>query len=349
VRVAGSPDGRLGYVAALDGLRGIAIAVVLGYHFLGLPGGYLGVDFFFVLSGFLITTLLLEEHAATGRISLRRFYERRARRLLPALGAVLLFSLLVATLNFEAGPAGWGWTRVKAVGICLAYSANIFRALGHQLPIEVSPLWSLAQEEQFYFLWPAVLILLLRRGVDARRLAGWLLIAACGFAFWRGYLAFTHGATSRVFFGPDMRADGLLLGCALAALRHAGVQLRLRPPVWVMLAAGGGLMAVAESGAAYALALPAAELAAAGVIVAAVAGVGGPLAWRPIVWLGSISYGLYVWQGPVLLLGGHGIAPAAVAVGLGWLSSRFIEAPFRRRRALPAIDGVPVAATGGGA
>src|SRR5712691_9865962 len=90
---------RLGYVPALDGLRGIAILAVLGYHFFGLRAGFFGVDLFFVLSGFLITTLLLEEHSSSGAISFRRFYERRARRLLPALGTVLLFSLLVAALN----------------------------------------------------------------------------------------------------------------------------------------------------------------------------------------------------------------------------------------------------------
>ncbi|HJU37756.1 MAG TPA: acyltransferase [Gaiellaceae bacterium] len=141
-------DRRLGYVPALDGIRGLAILLVVAYHFLGLPGGFYGVDLFFVLSGFLITTLLLEERAATGRVSLRAFYLRRARRLLPALGAVLAFTCLLAALAFATGEHGSGRRLAEGVAVCLFYSANVFRMLGHALPLNLTPMWSLAEEEQ---------------------------------------------------------------------------------------------------------------------------------------------------------------------------------------------------------
>src|SRR5712671_6272444 len=128
---------RLGYVPALDGVRGIAILAVIGNHFLGLSGGFFGVDVFFVLSGFLITTLLLEEHAASGGISFRRFYERRARRLLPALGVLLLF---VGLLGISVG-----WFVIGELASGLFYATNIVRAIGHPHTFSgpVGHLWSL--------------------------------------------------------------------------------------------------------------------------------------------------------------------------------------------------------------
>jgi peptidoglycan/LPS O-acetylase OafA/YrhL len=325
---------RLGYVPALDGLRGIAIAAVVGYHFFDLPGGIYGVDLFFVLSGFLITTLLLEEHASAGTVSLRNFYERRARRLLPALAPVLMFSLLVGTLNMEAGQRTAALVRFKAVAACALYSANIVHLLGHLLPIEVSPMWSLAQEEQFYFVWPVLLLLLLRRRVTPSQLMVGLIGFACCVTAWRAFLAL-HGHESRVFFGPDTHCDGLALGAALAAARAAGWNIgrRLLVPFLVVFLA---LVALPISQRTqYAYGLTVVVVASAGLIASAPTS--RLLAWPPLVWLGSISYGLYLWQGPVLLLGGHGVVPAAIAVMLGYASTRWVEKPFRKRHRQPTL------------
>ena len=159
---------RLGHLRALDGLRGIAILGVIGMHLFNEPsGGFYGVDLFFVLSGFLITTLLLEEWDKTGGVSLPGFYRRRAYRLLPALFTVLALWVIVT----RASPRGF--EQAAAGGF---YIANIVNALGSNL-LGGTPLvvfWSLAQEEQFYLLWPLVLILLLKRGMPESRIAkGW--------------------------------------------------------------------------------------------------------------------------------------------------------------------------------
>jgi peptidoglycan/LPS O-acetylase OafA/YrhL len=148
--------GRLGHVPALDGIRGLAIALVVSMHAFGFPaGGFIGVDLFFVLSGFLITTLLLEEVEATGRISLRDFYERRVRRLLPALLVLLIvYSVVEAARGRSVLPAVAGLFYFSNFSNFLHLTAWRTNALDH--------LWSLAEEEQFYLVWPPILILLVR-------------------------------------------------------------------------------------------------------------------------------------------------------------------------------------------
>jgi peptidoglycan/LPS O-acetylase OafA/YrhL len=141
----------------------MAILLVLAYHFLGLSGGFYGVDLFFVLSGFLITTLLLDERVKSGHVSFRRFYIRRARRLLPALLAVLAVACFMALVPPRGSAPGFGRFSLEGAAVCLLYAANIFRMLGHLLPINLTPMWSLAEEEQFYFIWPALFVLLSRK------------------------------------------------------------------------------------------------------------------------------------------------------------------------------------------
>ena len=161
----------------------MAILLVLAYHFLGLPGGFYGVDLFFVLSGFLITNLLLDERARTGRISFTGFYARRARRLLPALLAVLGVACFMAVVPPAGSGPGFGRLLLEGVVVCLLYVANIFRMLGHLLPINLTPMWSLAEEEQFYFVWPVLFVLLSRR-LSAGRLAAVLVAAAIAVTAW---------------------------------------------------------------------------------------------------------------------------------------------------------------------
>jgi peptidoglycan/LPS O-acetylase OafA/YrhL len=209
----------LGYRPALDGLRAVAVLAVLTYHVGWIPGGFLGVDVFFMLSGFLITTLLCEEHARTGTISIRRFYVRRARRLLPAL---VLFLLICGGILFVTRPSAfWPTLGGNLLGV-LSYGANwliiYWRGLG-----VFGHTWSLAIEEQFYLAWPLLLLGLLR-GARPRLIVAGLVTAAAGSLAWRLALALDGASFARLYAATDTHADGLLVGAALAVwLHHRGV------------------------------------------------------------------------------------------------------------------------------
>ncbi len=325
---------RLGYVPALDGIRGLAILAVVAYHFVGLPGGFFGVDLFFVLSGFLITTLLIEERDATGRISLRAFYGRRARRLLPALVGVMAVTALLGVLAFAIGKDAVGVRSFAGIAVCAVFAGNVVRMAGGSLPLELTPMWTLAQEEQFYLAWP-VLLGVLHRGRPARLAA---VLAACALAViaWRAYLVVHHGFTPHVHYGPDTRCDGLLIGAAVAAARSGGLLSPLRRLGarcgWVGLAAFVAATVVPAGPFAYAVVLPAVAVVAVFLILWAVEHGSRFLAWRPLVWIGSVSYGIYVWQATVFLFGGRGPVSAVMAVVAGWASTRWLERRFRRGR-----------------
>ena len=328
---------RLGHRPALDGLRGFAILLVMADHAgIGIASraGNLGVTIFFVLSGFLITTLLLEERARHGRISLPRFYWRRALRLLPAL-AVLLG--VVAVLMGVAGRTGEiGGDVIPA----LFYFMNWATVAGNN-PGLLSHTWSLSIEEQFYLVWPVLLIgiLALSRG-RVRWVVGLLVVVILTAIVLRFILWTGEGVYLRVYFGTDTRMDALAIGCLLA------VAFRRRP-VAVPPLAMAGLAAVIpitawttndESLATIGFAVTA--LAAAGLVAGAAMGNGQRvLAWRPLAYLGIISYGLYLWHRPVMRtftdsgLGGVPWAVAvmfAVSIALAFVSRRFIEDPFLR-------------------
>ena len=217
------PDPRrasISHVPALDGLRGAALLGVLFFHADGaLKGGYLGVDLFFVLSGYLITSILLAEHDATGKIVLSTFWVRRARRLFPALlslmPAVAAYAWLLARADELKG------IRADALAT-LGYVANWRAIFSHKSYWELfaspSPLehtWSLSIEEQFYVVWPLVVALVLRRGSR-----GWVLALSLGLgALSMGAMAllFDPADTTRAYLGTDTRAAAILAGAALAA------------------------------------------------------------------------------------------------------------------------------------
>lgn len=296
-RTKGDAEFRLGYRPALDGLRGVAVLAVMIFHAAPpyLRGGWIGVDIFFTLSGYLITSLLLDEHRQQGRISLPAFYARRALRLLPAL-FLLLATYLVLTFN------------LRVAAVVLLYSANWTLALGW--PIDLGALqhtWSLSIEEQFYLLWPLCLIGLLRLRLAPRTLARVIFTGALLLAGYSALVFLCTGSQGRVYHGLDTRADALMIGCALASwlaagsdfrrlthLAHYGVRLALGLLLGLMVSTSysaefmylGGLLAVAVAVAClifYVTLYPGTVITEA-------------LEIRPLVWIGRVSYGLYLWH-----------------------------------------------------
>lgn len=360
-RVGGT---RLGYVPAFDGIRAISVVAVLLFHadVQWFGGGFLGVDSFFVLSGFLITSILLGELSATDRIRLARFYLGRARRLLPALFAVLLFSALLALLFAHDAAAQLRADAIAALGYVTNWW-NIFNDLSYfeatGRPPLLQHLWSLAVEEQFYLIWPAVLIVAFRwRGrFGVRRVA---LVGVTASTLLMALLSIIldmpgeHDA-SRLYFGSDTHAMGILLGAAVATWWRPG-----RLPRRVPLAAEGALTMVGSSAlvglivAFHAVSQDSSTLyrggfllfsACAALLVMVVSHpavrAGQVLAWRPLRYLGTRSYGLYLWHWPVFMVLRPGVdidwtgLPAltlrlSVTVALAELSYRFLELPIRR-------------------
>jgi peptidoglycan/LPS O-acetylase OafA/YrhL len=350
--------GGIPHLPALDGLRGLALLGVLFFHAGGaLPGGYLGVDLFFVLSGFLITSLLLGEHRDTGRIALGPFWARRAKRLLPA-----LLSLMVAVAiygRFFAKPADLRELRGSALAT-LAYVANwraiLARASYWNLFAAPSPLehtWSLSIEEQFYVVWPLVVALVLRRG--SRRA---VLVLSLGLgALSMGAMAFLFDPadTTRAYLGTDTRAAAILAGAALAAAVPPGRSFETRTVRWldalgVASAVGLGVAWWKMDGHArflYRGGFWLTEAAVLVLILCAMAGsrslVARALAWKPLTWLGTISYGVYLWHWPVNVVVTpsrvhlQGVAlhalQLAISLGIAVVSYQAIERPIRMARA----------------
>ena len=311
-------------IPALDGLRGVAVLVVVGNHAYEFPfGGELGVDLFFLLSGFLITSLLLEERLRTGSFSMRGFYARRARRLLPA-----LLLLLAVFLVVEAARGRDGSPTVLEYGL---YTGNIYAAFIHPLrgsTVALGHLWSLAEEEQFYLVWPAVLLLLAR----ARRPARWIIAAVVALVAYRIGLQLAGASHDRLYLGPDTHSDGLLLGSALAFVRVQRVPERL---VQCAVIVAGACLAVRPQFAQWdAYGLPVFEAAAAVILVGATCEtqLAKLLSAGWIRWFGRISYSLYLWHYLLLWEFGHHNKPVAVAlaIAIAYASTRWIEEPIRR-------------------
>lgn len=355
--------------AGLDGLRAIAVALVLVYHlFPGLPlvGGFVGVDVFFVVSGFLITSLLLRPTRHTVRHRLVDFWRRRARRLLPALALMLTICATAAWMIGGDVLVGIGRQLIGASTfsynwVALAGGSDYFSASEPELFRNV---WSLAVEEQFYLLWPLLLpLVLLIRPRWARVLV--TVLAAGASAWWMGVLA-ASGAVTRAYFGTDSHAFGLLLGIALAfAVQNMPDRAWMRG----RLARTGGLLlgmlglalivvAALQPETPEASTFPGPLLVASiGSMLAIFAGIlpgswfGRAIDVPPLRWIGDRSYGIYLWHWPVLVLvaaaSGAGILGAAGMSGAGmpwWLgavalvlslaaatlSYRFVEMPLRR-------------------
>jgi peptidoglycan/LPS O-acetylase OafA/YrhL len=346
---------------ALDGLRALAVMAVVLYHgeVSGLPGGFLGVEVFFVISGYLITALLISERQRTGGTAYLAFWARRARRLLPALFALAAVVGLVWVL-FVPGELA----RIRGDFVAaLTYVTNWYQIFVHQSYFEAigrpSPLrhmWSLAVEEQFYIVWPLVLagIYRLTRGRQGHMALVTLGLAVVS-AVW-GVLLFTPGVDpSRVYYGTDTRASGVLLGAVLAiaippwrmrASLHASAR-------WIITGIGViGLLGITYMTIkvnefdpfVYQGGFVVVDLLTVAMILALVHPAGTVLAKAfsvsPLLWIGRRSYGIYLWHWPIFVLTRPGVD---VDVN-GWLllalrliltfavaevSYRFVEMPVR--------------------
>ncbi|MBK0420696.1 acetyltransferase [Leucobacter sp. CSA2] len=354
----------------LDGLRAIAVALVLGYHLFpsALPGGFLGVDIFFAISGFLITSLLLREHRRSGTINLLHFWRRRARRLLPALALVLLVSSSLAALVRGDLLVGIG----KQIAGAVFFVSNwVYIAIGSDYFTRDNPeifrnTWSLAIEEQFYLVLPLLVLVLFRASGRVTRALPFLLLGTLSAAMMIDASAGGDAAT-RIYFGSDTHVFGLFLGAALAVILSGR-------------AGGGDAQPVTASGLAASRLAPALRELGLGLVAAAGLGVlgwqaltlregsaesfeggfqlatGAALAtiWAitregaivgrwldadPLRWVGERSYGIYLWHWPLLVIFGEAFGPGSpltvaatfVATILAAAASyRFLEQPVRR-------------------
>jgi peptidoglycan/LPS O-acetylase OafA/YrhL len=346
------------YRPALDGLRAISVLGVMLYHGLvsWLPGGFLGVDVFFVLSGYLITSILLAEWQTWGHIDLVRFYLRRARRLLPALVVVVLAVAVWARL--VAAPDKYSEIRWDGVSTLL-YVANWRFVFAHQSyfdqfgdPSPFRHMWSLCIEEQFYLLFPSLLVGLLAMTRGRRtRTAIWLGIGAVTSALVMAWLFDPAADPSRVYYGTDTRAQELLIGAAVAVL----MSRRAEPGAWTrrvaaiaslgaLVAILGGFAGIQDSDAVmYRGGFLGLAVICALLIVAMDLSPRGPvtrlLSLPPAVWTGKISYGLYLWHWPLYIalspartgLAGNGLLAVRIAVTFAVATASYwiIERPIR--------------------
>jgi peptidoglycan/LPS O-acetylase OafA/YrhL len=352
---------RLGYIPALDGLRALAVVAVLLYHGdVGwIPGGFLGVDVFFVISGYLITCLLLSDWRQQGRIGFARFYLRRARRLLPALFLMLGVVCLYAVLFLPDTVSELRGQVIAAIAYVenwwlIFHDVSYFVAAGR--PPLLRHLWSLAVEEQFYLLWPLILAVLLRRwGHERAKVIGAVAGMALFSAVLMAVLYTPYTDPSRVYFGTDTRASTMLIGALLAFVwspwrltvdtgRSAPLVLDVFAAVgtvgvvWFFLNAGefdpwmyrGGFVVVALFSALLLAGTvhPAARLS--------------PLIFAvPLMrWIGVRSYGIYLWHWPIFMVTRpHSDLPftgipllvlrIGLAVGAAALSFKYVEEPIR--------------------
>lgn len=301
----------LGYRPALDGIRAFLVAFVLldHAHLPGFQNGSVSIDGFLVLSGFLITALLLQEHRDRDRISLRHFWGRRILRLVPALVAMVGATLL----------ALWAWSSPEALDAhltaaryTLTYVGNWVRAFGDDPMGLFSHTWSLALEEQFYLLWPPLLIVLLRR-LRVPSVAIVLGVAAGVGWWWRQVVASRPETWAHITNGLDTRAEALLLGAFLAALLialgtprgNAERVLRVAGPV------GGGALVFSllhvwnrweYSQRGMTLVGISMLLLVAHLVATPTSITSRVLSARPLVWLGRLSYSLYLWHFPIFRL-----------------------------------------------
>lgn len=347
------PELASGWRADIDGLRAVAVLSVVAYHALpmALPGGFVGVDVFFVISGYLITEILLKEHQ-TGQFSLTRFYQRRIRRLFPALALVLAFTVLASFL-FSYPEYALQTTRLavasafSAGNIVLWRESGYFDAAAHLKSL--LNLWSLGVEEQFYFVWPPLLTALVRsRWLTAIVFVG--MVSSLAVTEW-----LNEAKHSAVFYLPFFRAWELAAGAFIAVLEQRGItSQRLLTRAWADRLTLTGLALIIGSTVLLDSTVPFPGLSAALPVLGTALAIWGTnrqapsnsiayrtLTSRPVVYIGLVSYSFYLWHWPLLSLP----ATAGIELHSGWrglivllafiLSAatlKWIEAPARQSR-----------------
>lgn len=334
------------HVAGLDGLRAVAVVAVVAFHAGDSPfaaGGFLGVDVFFVLSGFLITTLLSREFDPTGTIALGNFYLRRFLRLMPALSLLIVAYLALAPLLW---PEYGRFEHARDALVGFAYLSDYGYAIW-KVPEYLRHTWSLSVEEHFYLVWPLLLPTILR----AKRPDKIALLLYLVAALWR-LANFGIADWTLAYYRFDTRIAGILLGCCLALwLRErdrAGLPtvLPVSPDLPAAALVASLMLQAWKVPSAYQFAMPLTEVATAALILAIVRpGAKGSdwvlrcLEWRHAVTIGTLSYGIYLWHFPIALLTRHSLPYAqslliclAFSTCLAWLSYHSVEAFGRRLR-----------------
>lgn len=355
------------FILGLDGLRALAVISVIFYHLFPsvIRGGYLGVDIFFVISGFLITTLLINEYRQTGRIAFKQFWLRRARRLLPALIlTILIISSLIFFIRGDSmvglGQQITGALTFSSNWVEVLQGTNYFDAIRTHLFLNF---WSLGVEEQFYVVWPllvAVIIGVIKKPAVGLFVTGGLTLLSS----WWMYFLFSHDvALSRIYYGTDTHLFGIMIGAFLAfltlSLQENEPMRRLSQPFWQLqgrvfphfigigaLLALGVFLAVLpdQSALAYSGGMLGACVCTA-IVLAVTMGTRGPLrtlfTWRPLQWIGIRSYGIYLWHWPLLvvltaLLPARfswllSLCVAVLTITIAAVSYRYIEMPVRQQ------------------
>ena len=361
-----APPDRLPFMPGIDGLRAIAVMAVLFYHaeFTWARGGFLGVEVFFVISGYLITSLLLVEWLRTGTIDLKTFWLRRARRLLPAVFLLLALVSLASIFLFRDTVSRMLADVVAASGYVtnwwlIVEDVSYFESFGR--PPLLQHLWSLSVEEQFYVLWPLIFSFGMAMFAFKRRertIRSFLALTVVGIILstaWMAHLYVPFDDPSRVYYGTDTRAAGILVGVALAL-----VWIPWRLPARISTVAGrvltaGGLVALVALGwilvaldefspFLYQGGFLVTSLITAAVIAVTVhpaIGFGRVLERQPLKWIGTRSYGIYLWHWPIFMVTRPGfdisgnpyllfVLRTALTFGIAELSYRLVEAPIRR-------------------
>ena len=320
-------------VAALDGLRALAVTIVIFGHLAPtyVGGGFIGVDLFFTLSGYLITSILIREFESRGTISFGHFYLRRAARLMPALALVLVVAC--AAVWFSSDHI-FKWDEVLYAA---TYTMNWARAFGAGDSLILGHTWSLGIEEQFYLLWPPILLAILRWRPKVAPVAALLLAVAS--VVWSISLYLSGATQERIYNGFDTHAGELLIGCALSFLPLNGQVMKLLAKFWFIPV----LAIVAIFNLANAKFLSLGGYAVIGLVAAWLIAALQERSWLAIplenrlaAYVGRISYGLYLWH--YLLLGlaevhglhglGRDLVVLVVTFGAAALSYRFVEAPI---------------------